>query len=106
MATNYGKTHYEEVEVPAILNPFDDTVLIPARTYMRQHAENGERWDEVAQEKEGTFFIAVADDGYIMCCERDPTMVAVVDVDIWQIEHPGPRTDIFCKHWNGKEVTP
>jgi hypothetical protein len=107
MAKNYGKTHHELVEIPAVLNPFskEDTVLIPPRTYYRQHAADGKRWDETAEAKEGTWFIAVNEDGWIVCCERDPTMVAVVGIDIWQIESDLPREEIFCKWWNGKEVT-
>ena len=51
-------------------------------------------------------FIAVRDDGWIMSAERDPTMITVTGVDIWQIEHSGEQMDLIGHRWTGKEVVP
>ena len=109
MAKNFGKTHYKMFELPAVFAPKakdddPDIVIQPGMKLGQQTAANGAPWKDVAKEQAGTWFIAVDDSGYILCCERDPTMVAVVDHDIWQIEHPGPREAIHMKFWDGKKV--
>lgn len=109
---NWGKMIETEVVIPAATIPHfnegePDIVVVPERTARVQGNADG-TWYNLTKDiplKDGQWFIAVQDgDGFIACCERDPTMISLVGYDIWQIEHPGPREEIFCKFWDGKEV--
>lgn len=79
-------------------------VMVGDVMYYQPVLADGTPWMEAAEEKEGTLFIAVGDDGYIFSCESDPTMILISGVDIWQIETDLSREDVITKHWNGKAV--
>jgi len=115
MAKNLGKLQLKPVTIPAI-NFFQtdeqieagepELVMIPPRIFYKQFTADDVPWNEASKGLEGpsTWFIAVREDGWIFSAEQDPTMIGLSDVDIWQIEHPGPQAAIIAHHWNGKEV--
>lgn len=72
--------------------------------YYQPVLEDGTPWKDAAEEKKGTLFIAVGEDGYIYSAESDPTMILISGVDIWQIETSAEREDVIAKHWDGKTV--
>lgn len=110
MVKNFGRMHYIEVTIDALPSPLDDSViLVPARTFFKQVNAEGIPWWEISRDipvKKGQWFIAVNENGFIMMAEKDPTMVSLHDCDIWQIEHPGPDTEIRGHKWTGKKVEP
>ena len=113
MATkNFGPLHYKVIEIPPVymmkVNEDDpDVVLIPGRTVGQPVDATETPWKDVVAGialTPTTWFIAVNENGGIVSCENDPTMVSIIDYDIWQIEHPGPREDIFVHVWTGTNV--
>lgn len=113
MARNFGKMQPTPIKVPAIhmfkiSEDAPNIVLSPERTAILQGNEDGETWFDLTKDipqVDGQWFIAVHEgDGFIACCERDPTMISLYGYDLWQIEHPGPREAIFCKYWDGEKV--
>lgn len=97
MTTNHGKLAF-------------NVIVIEGRPYGQPVTEDGTLWKDVAEAKPGSWFIAVAEDGFIMSCEPDPMQSLVVsddiDIYIWEIEHDGPADAIRGKHWDGGEVVP
>lgn len=110
---NWGRMYPTEVAVPPttvpnIIEGEPDIVIRPGRTAFVQGDADGNLWFHLVKDipqKDGQWFIAVQDeDGFISCCERDPTMVSLFGYEIWQIETDMPRDDIFCHYWNGSDV--
>lgn len=112
-AKNFGAMEKMPVEIePIYMFQVDEDaepiMIVPGRTAIVMGKDGVTWWDMVKniRVKDGQWFIAVDDAGYIMCCEPDPNKVFLFDIDIWQINHPGPREAIFCQRWTGKEVVP
>jgi hypothetical protein len=110
---NWGKMHPTEVDVPPttvpnIIEGQPDIVVRPGYKAVVQADDEGNLWYNLTKDipqKNGQWFIAVQDgDGFISCCERDPTMVSLFEYEIWQIETTIGRDAIFCHYWNGSDV--
>lgn len=116
---NFGKMHWTPVTTPVVYmyqTEVDEkagvpkVVMIPERTYVGHlTAADGTLWKDVDRGADGpdTWYIAVQDeDGFICCCEKDWSMIGVADREIWKIENPNRRDDIFCQRWDGEKVVP
>lgn len=110
---HWGKMDKVPVEIePITMFQIDEDaepiVLIPGRTaYLMGRGKK--TWWQMTKDiplKDGQWFIAVDENGFIMCCERDPNMIMLFGIDLWQIESDKPRDQIFCQKWTGKEVVP
>jgi hypothetical protein len=110
---NWGKMYPTEVDVPPttvpnIIEGEPDIVVRPgSKAYVQGDAEGNLWYNLVAgiPQTDTQWFIAVQDgDGFISCCERDPTMVSLFDYEIWQIETDIGRDAIFCHYWDGSNV--
>ena len=96
MATNYGKL----TQVPA-----DPEGLPPGMVAYILVTGDSTPWQEVAPPAaDGAWFIAVDTEGHIRVCEREPRAMCMAGMDVWRIEHPGPRDDIFTHRWTGEKV--
>ena len=92
---NYGKMSMVEVPPPEGM---------AVKAFVLVNSE-GKRWQEIAPAKQDGFWICAVDaEGNIRTCDADPLSLAMTGMDIWRIEHPGPRDDIFTHKWNGTEV--
>jgi hypothetical protein len=105
---NWGKMERVPIKVEPIYFPESDIVFEPGRTAQLQ-GQDGVTWYNMTKDipiKDGQWFIAVEGNGYICCCEQDPTMIPLFDTEIWQVETDLPRDEIFCQTWNGNEIVP
>jgi len=111
---NWGKMVPIEVIVPPVVmsSPLGlpDVVMEPGyRSFMQGNAD-GVTWYNLTKDiplKDDQWFIAVQDgDGFIACCERDPSMVSLTGYDIIQIETDLTRDEIFCQKWADDDVVP
>jgi hypothetical protein len=94
---NYGKMSMVEVPPP-------EGVPVGMKAFALVDGQ-GVRWQEIAPPKQdGFWIIAVDGEGLIRTCDADPLSLCMAGMDIWHIEHPGPREDIFTHTWNGSEV--
>jgi hypothetical protein len=114
---NFGKLHYNPVIIPTVYMYQTEVeeargdpkvVMIPEKTVHQLADASDTPWKDVdlGTVAADDWWIAVEADGFICCCEKDPSLISIDNRDIWQISHPGPRDAIFCQIWTGKEVVP
>jgi hypothetical protein len=114
---NFGKLHYNPVTIPAIYmfqteaqeaSSAPKIMMIPEKIVYQLADASDVPWKDVdpGEANADDWWIAVEEDGFICCCDKDPTLISIDGRDIWKISHKGPRDAIFCQRWTGKEVVP
>lgn len=115
MAKNFGKMHYRMIEYQPTVNVFNnftglvtETPVGPKERYGVMVNEDDVLWYDLTKDipqDANQWFIAVREeDGWIFSAETDPHKLSLIGVDFWQIEHPGPATQIRGNIWDGEKI--